>query len=53
MPLEQIATLGKDAGIAVVSSLPEATWLAAALIRPLSPATQQQSTVITGKRRRD
>jgi len=34
---QQIATL-EDAGIAVVSSLPEATLLAAALIRPLSPA---------------
>lgn len=32
-----------DAGIAVVSSLPEATLLAAALIRPLSPATQQHT----------
>ncbi|EIG4705042.1 TPA: acyl-CoA synthetase FdrA [Escherichia coli] len=36
---QQIATL-EDAGIAVVSSLPEATLLAAALIHPLSPATQ-------------
>ncbi|EEC7248138.1 hypothetical protein D6U02_RS19600 [Escherichia coli] len=33
----------EDAGIAVVSSLPEATLLAAALIRPLSPATQQHT----------
>ncbi|WP_428997229.1 hypothetical protein [Pseudomonas aeruginosa] len=32
---QQIATL-EDAGIAVVSSLPEATLLAAALIHPLS-----------------
>ena len=32
-----------DAGIAVVSSLPEATLLAAALIHPLSPATQQHT----------
>ena len=32
-----------DAGIAVVSSLPEATLLAAALIRPLSPATLQHT----------
>ena len=39
---QQIATL-EDAGIAVVSSLPEATLLAAALIRPLSPATQQHT----------
>ncbi|HAL9790326.1 TPA: acyl-CoA synthetase FdrA, partial [Escherichia coli] len=39
---QQIATL-EDAGIAVVSSLPEATLLAAALIHPLSPATQQHT----------
>lgn len=39
---QQIATL-EDAGIAVVSSLPEATLLAAALIHPLSSATQQHT----------
>ncbi|EIY0868619.1 acyl-CoA synthetase FdrA, partial [Escherichia coli] len=39
---QQIATL-EDAGIAVVSSLPEATLLAAALIHPLSPAAQQHT----------
>ena len=39
---QQIATL-EDAGIAVVSSLPEATLLSAALIHPLSPAAQQHT----------
>ncbi len=39
---QQIATL-EDAGIAVVSSLPEATLLAAALIHPLPSATQQHT----------
>ena len=39
---QQIATL-EDAGIAVVSSLPEATLLATALIHPLSSATQQHT----------
>lgn len=48
---QQIATL-EDAGIAVVSSLPEATLLAAALIHPLACHTATH-TVITGKRRRD
>ncbi len=49
---QQIATL-EDAGIAVVSSLPEATLLAAALIHPALACRTATHTVIIGKRRRD
>ncbi|HCR3320765.1 acyl-CoA synthetase FdrA [Citrobacter freundii] len=44
----QIATL-EDAGIAVVSSLPEATLLAAELIRPSQPLSHQSSPSLLEK----
>lgn len=44
----QIATL-EDAGIAVVNSLPEATLLAAELIRPVQPLSHQSAPALLEK----